>query len=79
MSGVQAVSRRWKVGVRTVVLTVPIPKPGAQLSACAEWFPSAPVNLTADEWQQYRAGRDRALSQIAAELGITVVVLEASG
>ena len=40
------------------------------------WAPNAPSSLSAEEWRQYRAGRDQALAEISRELGINAAVLE---
>lgn len=66
----------WSVGQRTFTLTVQRPTPGALVSACCEWSPAEPTRLSTEEWAQYRAGRNHALTCIAAELGISVAVLE---
>jgi hypothetical protein len=70
------VSRSWRVGERTVTLTIPRPKAGRPLIACAEWSPNEPPRLSADDWAEYRQGRHRAISELAAELQISVAVLE---
>lgn len=69
-------TRSWPVGDRTCTLTVQRPKLGTVMAASAEWSPSEPVRLNADEWHEYRSGRNRALAEFAAELGITVAVLD---
>lgn len=77
MSAEAAVAvRSWPVGERTCTLTVQRPKPGAVINAVAEWTPTQPVRLTAEEWAQYRAGRNHALAGIAADLGINAAVLD---
>lgn len=68
-------SRSWSVGERTVTLTIPNMKPGKPAHMAVEWS-SEPARLTAEEWAEYRAGRNHAIAQIAAELGINVAVLE---
>jgi hypothetical protein len=69
-------TRSWKVGHRTIVLTLQRPKRGAVVHAVAEWTPTAPTGLSSDEWIQYRTGRDKALAELSAELGINAAVLE---
>ena len=71
-----ALSRAWPVGERTVTLTVQRPKEGTVMSAVAEWSPDEPTRLSTAEWRQYRSGRNRAIADLAAELGITVAVLD---
>lgn len=66
----------WAVGPRTCTLSVPSIEGGKPLSCCVEWDPAPPKGLSASEWHQYRSGRDAALDQLAAELGITVAVVE---
>lgn len=68
--------RSWPVGRHACQLTVRRPKPGAVVNAVVEWSPAEPARLTAEEWAQYRAGRNQALAELAAELGINVGVLE---
>jgi hypothetical protein len=68
--------RSWQTGPYTVTMTIPKPRPGAVLSASVEWAPAEPSRLSTEEWRQYRAGRNQALGELAAELGINVAVLE---
>jgi hypothetical protein len=68
--------RSWAVGPYTCEMTVQRPKLSAIMSAVVEWSPSEPSRLTAEEWRQYRNGRNQALAKLAAELGISVAVLE---
>lgn len=77
MSGEAALAvRSWRVGERTVTLTLPSRKPGQMLSAAVEWSPSEPTRLSMEEWREYRAGRSKAIAELAAELGINVAVLD---
>jgi len=66
----------WKVGKRSVTLTIPQPKPGKPVHVVCEWEPDEPNKLSTAEWAEYRAGRAHALAGVAAELGINVAVLE---
>ena len=69
--------RTWKVGTYTVTLTVrSIPKPGGAITAYSEWAPSMPRSMSEIEVQQYIAGRDRAVKDLAALLGIPVSELD---
>ena len=68
--------RSWKAGGYTCEMTVQRPKPGAVVNALVEWSPNEPSRLTAEEWAEYRAGRNRAIAQLAAELCINVAVLD---
>ena len=76
MSAEAALTRSWPVGDRTCTLTVQRPKAGAVMSATAEWNPDEPSRLSAEEWHEYRSGRNRAIAEFAAELGISVAVLD---
>lgn len=69
-------TRAWHVGARTVTFTVPRPQPGHAVHCCCEWSPDEPTRLPPDEWRQYAAGRHAALAEMAAELGITVAVID---
>lgn len=69
-------TRSWRVAGRTCTLSVPRPEPGKALSACMEWEPSPPKSMTAEDWRAYRAGRNAALAEVAAELNIAVAVVE---
>lgn len=67
-----ALSRTWKVGARYVAtLTVP-PVANGVLHACIEWAPHTPGDLTPDELEAYKLGRDRAFR----ELGLTALIVE---
>ena len=68
--------RSWKVGAFTCELTVQRPRPGALMYATLEWSPTEPSKLSTEEWREYRHGRNQALADLAAELGINVAVLE---
>lgn len=74
--GSTTASRSWKVGQRTVTLTVSRPTPGRDARAGFEWEPDAPTKLSDDEWAEYRSGRHAALTEIAATLHINVGVLD---
>lgn len=66
-----ALSRTWKVGRYTATLTVPPVKNGV-LHASIEWQPHVPRDLTPDELEAYRLGRDRAFR----ELGLSALIVE---
>jgi len=57
-------------------MTIPRPKPGCVISASVEWAPCEPSALTSEQWRQYRYGRNVALAEMAAELDISVALLE---
>ena len=69
-------SRSWKVGERTVTLTISRPTIGSDARAGFEWTPDVPTKLSAEEWVEYRAGRHAALTEIAEALQINVGVLD---
>lgn len=70
-------SKSWKVGSRTVTMTVPKPRTGELAMVAMEWHPEMPAKLNRRELQQYRTGRDGAIAEFASTLGINVVVVEA--
>lgn len=70
-------TRTWHVGSRTVTFCVPRPTPGRAVHCLCEWSPDEPTRLTPEEWQQYAAGRNAALAEMAAELGVNVAVIDA--
>lgn len=69
-------TRAWSVGSYRAELSCWRPRPGAVLSAVVEWIPSPPQRLTPVEMRAYKAGRDAAFRDLAAELQVTVRVLE---
>jgi hypothetical protein len=71
-----ALVRTWAVGSYQVTLSVPMPRAGQTLSCVMEWTPELPEHLTDAEVEQYRAGRDRAIREIAEQLGVRAAVLE---
>ena len=76
MSAEAAFVRSWAVGRYRVELSVPRPQRGAALSAVMEWIPRMPPKLTRHEIDEYRAGRDSALRDMAAELGVRIMVAD---
>lgn len=75
MSAEAAFIRSWHVGSREVTLSAPRDATGA-VHAIIEWSPDLPRSLTLDELAEYRTGRNRALADLAAELSISVGVVE---
>lgn len=71
-----ALTRSWPVGRRTCTLTVQRPTKGRPACAVVEWSPDAPSSLSAAEWTAYRAGRNRAAAELAAQLGGAAAVIE---
>ena len=69
-------TRSWPVGARVCTLTVPRPTGTKPQQACIEWVPLPPQRLTADEWRQYREGRNAALADLAREIGGNVALVE---
>jgi hypothetical protein len=68
--------RSWKAGRYTCTLTVQRPRAGALVSCVIEWAPQVPHRLTDGEISEYRAGRNTALAELSAELGINAAVIE---
>lgn len=68
--------RTWQVGNRTCTMAVPRPQPGQPVHLVIEWSPAMPRRLSGDELDEYRAGRDAALADVARELGVTAALLE---
>ena len=71
-----ALVRSWRVGKRTVTVTVPQVRSGQVLHAAFEWYPNMPRRLSRREWKQYRKGRDTAFAELFTDLGIRGAVLE---
>lgn len=72
-----ALSKTWAVGSHyTVSLTIQKPQPGLTACAVVEWSPSMPGRLTAEERQQYRAGRDAAITELSEAMGLRVALVE---
>ncbi len=71
-----AAVRTWPVGQFTCTLTVQRPRAGAVVTCTVEWSPRVPQALAPDEVTAYRAGRNRALAEVSAELGLSAAVLE---
>lgn len=67
---------RFDVGPRVCTLTIPQPRVGSVMSFAIEWSPSVPSDLTAEELQAYRAGRNQALAEVGRALGGCVAVVE---
>ena len=76
MSAQAAITRSWKVGRYTATLNVPRATPGAVACAVIEWEPGLPDLLTAAEVTRYVRGRNAALAEMAAEMGITAAVVD---
>jgi hypothetical protein len=69
-------SRSWPAGRYTCTLTMQRPKAGALASCVIEWAPEPPKRLTAGELLEYRMGRNRALAEISAALGLNAAVID---
>jgi hypothetical protein len=59
----------FRVGVYTCKITY---RPGADLKA--EWRPSMPRRLSDQAWDEYRAGRDALMGEVAAGIGNVLVI-----
>ncbi len=68
--------RSWSAGRHTCTLTVQRPKASALVACVIEWAPVQPVRLTDAEIAEYRAGRNKALAEVARELGVNAAVIE---
>ena len=71
-----SVTRSWSVGPYTATLTVPRTKPGYLASAVIEWSPHVPQRLTEDQLETYRRGRNAAVAELSAELGVIAAVVD---
>lgn len=69
-------TRTWRVGQRTATLTAPRPRAGQTMHVTIEWDPAPPRKMSAGEWRQYREGRDAALRELSAELGLSFGVID---
>ncbi len=68
--------RTFRVGRYTCTLSVANPGAGTPAAASVEWTPHLPIRLSNAEVAQYRKGRDKAASEIAALLGGSALVIE---
>lgn len=64
-------SKTWQVGRYTASLTVP-PLDAGVVHAVIDWTPHIPTDLTAEELQAYRRGRDAAFR----DLGLAALVVD---
>ncbi|RDD61462.1 hypothetical protein [Ferruginivarius sediminum] len=71
-----AIVRTFRVGKRTVTLSVETPRRGEVANMICEWSPDRPRRLSRKEWREYRRGRDAALADLAEAMGATVGVME---
>lgn len=75
MSASAAFTRTWPVGRYTCTLSLPADAAGA-VSIDVEWHPAMPERLTAAELEQYRRGRNDAVTAWAAAVGTRVAVVD---
>lgn len=75
MSAVSAFTRTWRVGERTVTLSLPRDASG-MVHAVIEWAPDMPRHLNRTQLRAYRRGRAKALAALAAETGRTLGLVE---
>ena len=69
--------RSWPVGDYTVTLTIPSRASDAAPAAISiTWDPRMPSRLTDSELNQYRAGRNAAIAELSAAMGLRVAVLD---
>jgi len=72
-----AIVRSFRVGPRTVTLTIQAPRKGEVVNMVAEWHPGPPGRPpTEEELRQYREGRNAALAELADRMGERVMVVE---
>lgn len=67
-----ALTHSWPVGQFTATMSVPKLRQGQVLAGVIEWEPHVPQHLTAEESEQYRAGRDAAIKA----LGLRALLVE---
>jgi hypothetical protein len=71
------VRNSWAVGTRRVTMTQSVDVSAGKLVLTpAEWAPDMPRKMSADEWRQYRSGRDAHYQQLANVLGGAVLSVE---
>ena len=71
-----ALTRSFRVGRRTVTVTMPTPRKGEARCMTMEWTPDMPKRLSKREWRRYRAGRDAAVAELAELAGVKVMIVE---
>jgi hypothetical protein len=76
MSAQPAFTLTWRVGEYRATLECPRPRPGHTQCLVMSWEPSVPTRLSADEIQQYRAGRDSAVADLAEAMRVNVAVVD---
>lgn len=71
-----ALVRSFRVGRRTVTLTLCKPVAGMVLHSIAEWSPDRPRGLSPRELRQYREGRNAVLGEFAQLVGMRTLLVE---
>ena len=71
-----AVVHSFRVGKRTVTITIPYPELDSCIAMACEWSPTVPKRLSRRGWREYRAGRDAALAELSRITGERCVVVE---
>lgn len=72
--------RTWSVGSNfTATLSCPGIEAGEQQAAEVQWSPHLPKKLTPAQLDEYRRGRDAALDDLAAHLGLRIGVVDVGG
>jgi len=71
-----AFARSFQVGAYTCTVAIQAPSAGVS-NFVAEWSPQTPPFLTKKEMRQFRAGRDRAIREVARLLNYSGDVLVA--
>ena len=71
-----ALTRSFRVGHRTVTVTMPAPRLGKVRYMTIEWAPDPPRRLSKRELHQYRAGRNAAVAELAKLTGMKAAIIE---
>ncbi len=69
-------TRSFRVGCRTVTMTMPAPRLGECVCLAIEWAPTPPRRLSKREWRQYRTGRNAAVAELAELTRLKTAILE---
>jgi len=73
---VRTLVRSWRVGIFTCTLTIVPNGRSGSVRGVTAWHPGLPPTLDEVEAEQYRRGRNAAISDLARDLGVTVAVIE---
>jgi len=76
MTAEAAFTRTWPVGKYVATLSMSRPSNGKAQCVLIEWSPEMPQRLGESEIAEYVRGRNAALADMAAELGLRVALVE---